>query len=120
MPLRRGRLGRVEWLLEGERDWGAEQLEGSGLDGGGGGEPVDALSGEDDDLAGEGGQVGEQVLIAGDGQAAGGVPRGVGLGASLAWAGSGRRAGVPGSAGAGTCWSVKVSSARAARRCQVR
>src|SRR6266542_787956 len=81
MPLRRGRLGRVERLLEGAGDWGAEQLDGSGLDGGGGGEPLDALSGEDDDLAGEGGQVGEQVLIAGDGQAARGVLGGVfGLG----------------------------------------
>src|SRR6266545_3370109 len=53
MPLRRGRLGRVEWLLEGEWDWGAEQLEGSGLDGGGGG---DVLVGE-----GEFGEGGTQV-----------------------------------------------------------
>src|SRR6266487_3708322 len=89
MPLRRGRLGRVEWLLEGEWDWGAEQLEGLGLDGGGGGEPLDALSGEDDDLAGEGGQVCEQVLIAGDGQAARGVLGGV-LGLGLC---GGRRGG---------------------------
>src|SRR6266511_265991 len=55
---------RVEWLLEGQRDGGAEQLEGSGLDGGGAGELLDLLPGEGDGLPVEGGQVLEQVAVA--------------------------------------------------------
>src|SRR6266536_99871 len=55
---------RVEWLLEGQRDGGAEQLEGAGLDGGGAGELLDLLPGEDDGLPVEGGQVLKQVAVA--------------------------------------------------------
>src|SRR6266568_4221220 len=54
---------RVEWLLEGQRDGGAEQLEGSGLDGGVAGELLDLLPGEDDGLPVEGGQVLDQVEV---------------------------------------------------------
>ena len=87
---------RVEWLREGEGDWRAEQFEGPALDGGGGGEFVDALAGEGDGLAGEGGQVAEQVPVALTGS-----PPGVCLVASLALARGERRAGATGSAGAG-------------------
>ena len=45
---------RVEWLLEGERDGGAQQFEGPGLDGRGAGELLDALPGENDGLPVEG------------------------------------------------------------------
>ena len=115
--MRRGsgwRRGRY-WLREGEGGGSAEQFEGPGLDRGGGGELLDFLPGEADDLPGEGGQVAEQVLVAGDGQ-----PGGVCLAASLALAWSDRCAGATGSAGAPVPGSVKVSSARAWRRCQVR
>jgi hypothetical protein len=44
MPLIRGWRRWVEWLLEGQWDGGAEQLEGPGLDRGGGGELADALA----------------------------------------------------------------------------
>lgn len=63
--LRAGGLAAVvEWLPEGQRRGGAEQLEGAGLDGGGGGELLDALPGEADGLAVEGRQVAEQVAVA--------------------------------------------------------
>src|SRR5712691_6279203 len=65
------------WLLEGEGDGRAEQLEGAALDGRGIGEFLDALSGEADGLAVERGQVLEQVAVAVGGQAAGGVLGGV-------------------------------------------
>src|ERR1019366_5362857 len=65
------------WLLKGEGDWRAEQFEGPALDGGGAGEFLDALSGEDDGLPVEGGQVLEQVAVAVGGQPAGGVLAGV-------------------------------------------
>src|SRR6266516_2919082 len=69
---RRGLAALVEWLPEGHGDGGAEQFEGAGLDGGGGGELLDALPGEADGLAVEGGQVAEEVAVAVGGQAAGG------------------------------------------------
>jgi hypothetical protein len=64
MPLAQGWRWRVEWLLEGQRDGGAEQLEGPGLDGGGAGELLDLLPGEDDGLPVEGGEVLKQVAVA--------------------------------------------------------
>ncbi len=89
------------WLRDGLRDGGAEQFEGAALDGGGGGEFLDALSAEDDDLPVEGGEVGEQVAVAVDGQAVVVV-----LGAVLGLCGT--LAGATGSLAWGMCWSVKV------------
>jgi len=56
----------VFWLLEGERDRGADEVECLALCGGGLGEHGDGGcgAGEADLVAGEGGQVGEQALEA--------------------------------------------------------
>ncbi len=70
------------WLLQAERDGRADQFEGTALDRGGGGELLDFLAADADDLAGEGGQVAEQVLVAADGQLVAVVLTGV-LGACL-------------------------------------
>src|SRR5258705_6226315 len=88
------------WLLEGERDGRAEQLERAALDGGGGGELLDFLAADADDLAGEGGPVAEQVLVAADRQGGAGVVCG-GLFGGLCWTGRGGRPGdaVPGDLG---------------------
>ena len=66
-------------------------------------------------VAGQGGQVLEQAS-----EAVVGLPGGVEWYDALAWAAAERRAGVTGLPGTGGFWSVKVSGARARRRCQVR
>src|ERR1035437_7041417 len=58
------------WLLEGERDRCAEELEGAALDGGGIGELLYPLAAEGDGLTVEGGQVAEQVAVFADGKLA--------------------------------------------------
>src|SRR4051812_35178804 len=74
----RGAAGWVWWLREGERDVRRDEVEGSALGGGGCGEDVDMAAGEDGGVAGEGGEVVEQVA-----EAAHGVVVGVGFGAGL-------------------------------------
>src|ERR1019366_6772692 len=61
------------WLVEGEGDGRAEELEGAALDGGGIGEFLDPLAAEGDGLAVEGGQVVQQVAVFADGQLAAGA-----------------------------------------------
>ena len=68
-----------------------------------------------DVVAGQGGQVVEQVAEGADRSAAW-VVRVEALRVALAE----RVAGATGSAGVGGCWSVKVSGASVLRRCQVR
>src|SRR5215510_4300848 len=94
--VRRGRvLGGRYWLRNGQWHGSAEQFEGSVLDRGRGGELVDLLPGEGDGLPVEGGQVGEKVAVAVDGQpiavALGGV---FGLGLPGALGGGDRVAGL--------------------------
>ncbi len=57
------------WLLEGEGDGRAEQLEGAALDGRRFGEFLDSLPGEGDALAVQRGKVIEEILVFADGQA---------------------------------------------------
>src|SRR5262249_39583293 len=106
----------VFWLLQGERDRGADEVEcfalgagwlGEHRDGGGG-------AGEADLVAGQGGQVGEQAAEASGGAAGRGV-----LGGGFALGGGGA-AGATGRACWGGFWWVKVSGAKVLRRCQVR
>jgi hypothetical protein len=59
-------------LLQGDRDGGGEQIEGLPLRGGGEGDLVDLVAADGDGLAGEGGQVIEQVAEAAGWLAAGG------------------------------------------------
>src|SRR5437773_5651106 len=68
MVWRGGAVAGRYWLRDGRWHGGAEQLEGAALGGGGGGELLDDLTGEGDGLPVEGGQVGEQVAVAVDGQ----------------------------------------------------
>src|SRR5260370_9942769 len=82
MPLTRGWWRWVEWLPEGPWDGNAEQFEGAGLDGGGAGEFLHFLPGEDDGLPVEGGQELAQDPVPAGGQAAVGVLGG-GLGPAL-------------------------------------
>src|SRR5207253_10805608 len=71
-------------LLQGERDGGAEQGEGLPLHGGGGDDLVDLLAADGDGVAGEGGQVVDQVA-----EAVGGLPGGGGLVRGLVLGGGG-------------------------------
>jgi hypothetical protein len=105
------------WLRHGERDRGADQVEGLTLCAGGLGEhrDVGGGSGEPDLVAGQGGQVVDQAAEAAVGAAARVVLMG-GFGEAAAE----RPAGATGFSGAGGLWSVKVSGAQARRRCQVR
>ena len=91
------------WLLQGERDGGADEVEGLALFAGGLGEHGDGGggSGEADLVAGEGGEVGEQAA-----EAAVGPSVLVVLAGALAWAAAERRAGARGFAWAGGSWSV--------------
>ncbi len=66
--------GDVWCLREGEGYGGADQVEGAALGGGRGGELVDGLAADAYGVAGEGGQVVEQVAEAADG-----LPAGAGL-----------------------------------------
>lgn len=63
MPVRVGCSG-CYWLLEGHGDGGAEQLEDAALDGCRGGDLLDSLPTEIDDLPVQGGEVVEQVFVA--------------------------------------------------------
>lgn len=88
-------------LLQGDRDGGGEQIEGLPLRGGGEGDLVDLVAADGDGLAGEGGQVIEQVA-----EAAGWLAAGGGLRAALASAERERRAGATGLSRAGGCSSL--------------
>ena len=103
------------WLREPGRDRRAEQFERARLDRGRGGEFLDFLPAEIDDLPAESGQVAEQIAVTVQRYFVGGLLCGVFF---LAW--SERWAGMTGSAGTGMFSSVKVSGANALRRCQVR
>ena len=112
------RAGRIVfWLLQCDRDRDAEQAEGLSLGAGRLGQHGygGAGAGEPDLVAGHGREVFDQAA-----EAAVGLPGGVVLAGGLGL----RRGGPPGRAtglaGAGGCWSVKVSGAHARRRCQVR
>jgi len=96
------------WLLQGERDGDADQVEGLALGAGRLGEhrDVGVGAGEADLVAGQGGQVLEQAAEAVVG------PAGSCWREALAWAWPERRAGAPGLAGAGGLSSAKVSGAR--------
>jgi hypothetical protein len=65
-----GLAGNAYWLLEGEGDRRAEQLEGPPLDRGWPGEFLDPLPAEGHGLAVGGGQAVEQVAVFTDGQLA--------------------------------------------------
>jgi hypothetical protein len=111
-------IGRVAfWLLQGQRDRGADELEGLPLGAGRLGEHRDGDlgAGVPDLVAGQRGQVLDQAA-----EAAVGRPAGSYWPEALAWAAAERRAGATGLSGAGGSWSVKVSGAQARRRCQVR
>src|SRR5258707_9835759 len=59
------------WLREPDRDGGSEQVEGAGLDRGRGGDLLDLLAVEIDDLPGQCRQLAEQDPVAVKGQAVG-------------------------------------------------
>src|SRR6478736_312282 len=94
-----GLVGRRFWLRGGQGDWGADEVEGAALVGGGFGEHGDVGVGVvvADLVAGQGGQVIEQAAAAAE-----------------------RCAGATGLSRLGGCSSVKVSGAQAWRRCHVR
>jgi hypothetical protein len=114
MPGAEGWRRCVEWLPEGQRDWGAEQFEGPGLDQGWGGELLDVLPGEDDGLPVEGGQVLEQVPVFTDGQLVAVV-----LGGVFGFGLGGAPGGGDGSAGSGMCWSIAALPPKFRRRLMV-
>jgi hypothetical protein len=107
----------VFWLLQGERDLGAKEAECFPLGAGGLGEHRHggAGAGEPDLVAGQGGQVLQQVA-----EAAVGLPGRVMLAGGLGLRGRGTAGRATGLPGVGGCSSVKVSGAQAWRRCQVR
>jgi transposase len=89
------------WLREGVRDGHAEQVEGSSLGGGGGGEHIDVSVAEADVVAGEGGEVVEQFTEPAHGPV-------VGVGTAGRLGGRGGRA-VGRADRVGTGWWVFVS-----------
>ncbi len=97
--------------------WGVDEFEGAALLGGGVGELVDFDVGVvvADSVAGEGGQVVEQVAEVAR-RVAVGVVFGGGLGFGVLWSGARGDRVVP----LRGCSSVKVSGAQALRRCQMR
>ena len=113
--------GRLRsWLrrlrsVEAERDGLAEQLEDAALFGGRRCQFFEAFPGEADGVSGEGGQMGDQFVVAADGQLVRGDFRGVFRGRGGGSAGRDYRV-----FAGGLLLSVKVSGASAWRRCQVR
>src|SRR6185369_17250554 len=108
-------VGGLFWLLQGEGDGGAEELECSALGVGGLGKRGYGVvgAGEVDLVAGEGAQVGEQSLVAVGGQVSVVVFR-----EALVLAAVDRCAGATGLSRSGGFSSVKVNGANALRRCQ--